>query len=81
MEGYVIQPSLVWSILVVLFMVGAWMRMGSYLWCLGLAALIALVELGFDIALRWQIGSFVIASGAFYFLSRSFRGKSGRAGK
>ncbi len=75
MEGYVIQPWLVWGILAVLFILGAWMRMGSYLLCLGLAALVALVEATSQLTLKWQIGSFVIASCLFVFLSWLFRGR------
>jgi membrane protein implicated in regulation of membrane protease activity len=81
MEGYVIQLWLVWSILAVLFMLGAWMRMGAYLWGLALAALIALVESIYPMALKWQIGSFIIASGLFFFSGWLLKGRPGHAGE
>jgi membrane protein implicated in regulation of membrane protease activity len=57
-----VQHWLVWGILTALLMLGAWMKMGSYLFYLGLAALIALVEAVYRFSLSVQILSFVAAS-------------------
>ncbi len=62
MGPYMVQNWLVWSIVVVLLMLGAWMKMGSYLFWLGLAALLALVEAILHFGLWVQIVSFVMAS-------------------
>jgi len=62
MDPYMVQHWLVWSIVVVLLMLGAWMKMGSYLFYLGLAALLALVEAILRFRLSIQIVSFVVAS-------------------
>jgi membrane protein implicated in regulation of membrane protease activity len=62
MDPYMVQHWLVWSIVVVLLMLGAWMKMGSYLFYLGLAALLALAEAIRGFRLSIQIVSFVVAS-------------------
>ena len=62
MDPYMVQHWLAWSIVVVLLMLGAWMKMGSYLFYLGLAALLALVEAILRFRLSIQIVSFVVAS-------------------
>jgi len=57
-----VQHWLVWSIVTALLMLGAWMKMGSYLFFLGLAALLALGESVCNARLSVQIVSFVVAS-------------------
>lgn len=62
MDPCMVQHWLVWSILTALLMLGAWMKMGSYLFYLGLAAIIALVEALYCFRVSVQILSFVAAS-------------------
>ena len=81
MEGYDIQPWLVWGIVSALLMMGAWMRVGAYLFYLGLAALLALVESLFEVRLRWQVVSFVAASCVFAFCYWCLLGKPGEGEK
>lgn len=57
-----VQHWLVWSIVTSLLMLGAWMKMGSYLFFLGLAALLALGESICNARLSVQIVSFVASS-------------------
>ena len=74
-EGYAIQPWLVWSVLAALLMLGAWLRMGGYLLCLGLAALLALVEALAGARSLWQIASFIVASCVLFLLYWGMYGK------
>lgn len=67
MDPYTVQPWLPWALVTALLMLGAWMRMGSSLFVLGIAALVALVEALLKYP-RWvQIVSFVAASGVLAF--------------
>lgn len=62
MDPYTVQPWMPWAVVTALLMLGAWMRMGSSLFVLGIAALVALVEAVLRYP-RWvQIASFVAAS-------------------
>lgn len=79
MDPYIVQHWLVWAIVAALLMFGAWMRMGSYLFYLGVAALIALAEALLRLRLRWQLGSFIAASVVPWLLGRAVarpRGKN-----
>lgn len=76
MEGYTIDPWLVWSVVTVLLMLGAWMKMGAYLGYLGIAALLSLLEakvLGWEVP--WQIGSFVAVSLLLFLFYWNISGK------
>jgi membrane protein implicated in regulation of membrane protease activity len=80
MGPYIVQHWLVWGIVVALLMLGAWMRMGFYLFYLGLAALLALVEALFHVRLRWQLASFVAASAILAYLNWAIAARCGRGG-
>ena len=80
-----VQHWLVWSILTALLMLGAWMKMGSYLFYLGLAAVIALVEAVYRFRVSVQILSFVVATivlvcGSWAISARIQKRKSGGSG-
>lgn len=62
MDPYTVQPWMPWTLVTALLMLGAWMRMGSSLFVLGIAAIIALVEAVLKYPLRVQVASFVTAS-------------------
>ncbi len=78
MEGYTIQPWLVWAVVTVLLMLGAWMRMGAYLACLGTAALLSMLEAkAFGWEVPWQIGSFIAVSIVLFLFYWNISGKKG----
>ena len=79
MEEYGIPPWLVWGIVTVLLMMGAWMRLGVYLFYLGVAALLALGEAIYGVSLRWQIVSFVAASSILSLCYWYLGGRAARA--
>jgi len=81
MDPSVVQHWLVWAIIAALLMLGAWLRMGSYLFYLGLAALLALAEAVLHIRLRWQLASFVAASAVFALLSWAVSSRHPRGGE
>lgn len=62
MDPYTVQPWMPWALVTALLMMGAWMRMGSSLFVLGIAALVALIEALLKYPRPVQIASFVAAS-------------------
>ncbi|MCX6356857.1 MAG: hypothetical protein NT045_03110 [Candidatus Aureabacteria bacterium] len=62
MDPNVVQHWLVWSIVAALLMLGGWLKTGSYLLMLGIAALLSLVEAILHVRLVVQVVSFVAAS-------------------
>ncbi|MEI6632553.1 MAG: hypothetical protein WCP22_01910 [Chlamydiota bacterium] len=67
MDPYTVQPWMPWALVTALLMMGAWMRMGSSLFVLGIAALVALVEALLKYPRPVQIASFVATSGVLAF--------------
>jgi membrane protein implicated in regulation of membrane protease activity len=72
MDPYTVQPWLPWALVTALLMMGAWMRMGSSLFVLGVAALVALVEAALKYPRRVQIASFVAVSCVLAFLQWAY---------
>jgi len=81
MGPYEVQHWHAWLIVVVLLMLGAWMRMGSYLLLLGIAAIIALIEAWMKVRLPWQVATFVAASLILSLIHWAMASRKGGKGK
>jgi|ADurb_Cas_01_Slu_FD_contig_31_2661485_length_1573_multi_6_in_0_out_0_2 membrane protein implicated in regulation of membrane protease activity len=80
MDPYTVQPWMPWAVVTALLMLGAWMRMGSSLFALGIAAAIALVEALLRYPLAAQVATFVVSSGALVFAQWVLGRGRGRGG-
>ncbi|MDD5557165.1 MAG: hypothetical protein PHN82_07950 [bacterium] len=80
-EAAAVQPWLVWGILAAVLMLGAWMRMGSYLYWLGAAAILALVEAAAGCRLAIQIATFAAASSVPALLQRAVSSRRRAGGR